>query len=129
MKIEKLLNEEISSELSELEKIDMGTDEHKTAVDKLTKLIDRAIELEKMNIESEDKYESRQFDEDYKIKQMNHDKKDKTVKNCISIIGIIIPTIVTIWGTLISLKFEEEGSVTTIMGRGFVNKLLPKSKN
>ena len=28
--------------------------------------------------------------------------------------------------TLTSLKFEEEGTVTTIVGRGFVNKLLPK---
>ena len=54
------------------------------------------------------------------------EKRDRRIKNGITIAGIVIPSIITIWGTIKSLNFEKEGTVTTIMGRGFINKLLPK---
>ena len=129
MKIEKLLSEEISSELKDLKEMDMGDESYTASVDGLTKLIDKSIEIEKMNIESEEKYESRKFDENYKTTQLIHEKRDSIVKNCISIFGIVVSTSITIWGTLVSLEFEKEGSVTTLIGRGFINKLLPRSKN
>ena len=59
-------------------------------------------------------------------KQMEEEKKDRWIKNGLAAAGIIIPTLVTIWGTVKSIKFEETGTITTIMGRGFINKLLPK---
>ena len=59
-------------------------------------------------------------------RQLQDEKKDRLVKNVLTLLGIAVPTVVTIWGTNKSLKFEETGSVTTIMGRGFINKLLPK---
>ena len=54
------------------------------------------------------------------------EKRDRRIKNGITIAGIVIPSLITIWGTIKSLNFEKEGTVTTIMGRGFINKLLPK---
>ena len=54
------------------------------------------------------------------------EKRDRRIKNGITIAGIVIPSVITIWGTIKSLNFEKEGTVTTIMGRGFINKLLPK---
>ena len=57
---------------------------------------------------------------------MEDEKKDRLIRNCISAAGIIIPSLLTIWGTFKTFKFEQEGTVTTIMGRGFINKLLPK---
>ena len=111
MNIQTLLHEEIAKQLTELKGMDAGTEEYKMAVDNLTKLTDRAIEMEKLDIETRDKKEER---------------VDRIIKNCLAGAGISIPTLVTIWGTLKSLKFEETGTVTTIMGRGFINKLLPK---
>lgn len=126
MNIETLLNDEIKSELDLLKDMEVGSDDYKMTVDGLVKLMDRAIEIEKINIEHEEKSSDREADTDIKLAQMEEDKKDRFVKNLISVAGILIPTAVTIWGTFKTLKFEQEGTVTTIMGRGFINKLLPK---
>lgn len=126
MKIETMLHAEIENEFETLKKLELGTDKYKATVDGITKLVDRAIEIDKMNIEQEEKYEVRRDENDFKTKQMKEDKRDRFVKNGIAVAGIVIPSAITIWGTLKTLKFEEEGTVTTIMGRGFVNKLLPK---
>ena len=126
MKIETMLHAEIENEFETLKKLELGTDKYKATVDGITKLVDRAIEIDKMNIEQEEKYEVRRDENDFKSKQMKEDKRDRFVKNGIAVAGIVIPSAITIWGTLKSLKFEEEGTVTTIMGRGFINKLLPK---
>lgn len=132
MKIETLLRDEIESEFKDLKEMALGTDEYKTTVDGLAKLMDRAIEMEKFNVECDEKIENRkiqEFDNDLKVKQMEEDRKDRFVRNVISVAGIIIPVCVTVWGTIKTFKFEEEGTVTTIMGRGFINKLLPKKQN
>ena len=126
MEIEELLDEEIQQEFSTLKKMGMGTEEYKTSVDGLTKLLDRAIEMKKIDIEEDDRIETREFENDLKLKQMKDDKIDRWIKNGLTALGIAVPTAVTIWGTLKSFKFEEEGTITTIMGRGFINKLLPK---
>ncbi len=125
-KLETLLNEEIQDEFEELGKLDVGSDKYRATVDGLTKLCDRAIELEKFKTEHEFKREQQAAEDDLKIEQLNDEKKDRLIKNSLTAAGIIIPTAVTIWGTIKSIKFEETGTITTIMGRGFIQKLLPK---
>lgn len=122
---ETLLFKEIDDELNELSKMEIGTDKYKATADVIAKLTDRAIELKKMDIEIAEKVENRKQDQ-LKIKQIEDEKIDRIVRNAISIAGIVVPVVVTVWGTIVTLKFEETGTVTTIMGRGFVNKLLPK---
>lgn len=126
MKIETLLQDEIRDEFDNLKKMELGSESYKLTVDGLNKLMDKAIEIDKFNVEVEEKARSREFDEQLRLEQMNDEKKDRKVKNGIAIAGIIIPAALTVWGTLKSFKFEEEGTVTTIMGKGFINKLLPK---
>lgn len=125
-KVETLLHEEIQEEFVELGKLEVGSDVYKTAVDGLTKLCDRAIELEKIKADKEFKREQLDVDTQMKTKQAEDERKDKLVKNILTGAGIVIPTAATIWGTLKSIKFEETGTITTIMGRGFIQKLLPK---
>ena len=115
MKIQTLLNEEIEAEFEKLKDMEKGTEEYKTTVDGLTKLVEKSNEMTKFEIEH-----------DEKVKQMKEEKKDRVIKNVLTACGIIVPTIVTIWGTKASFEFEKEGTITTIMGRGFINKLLPK---
>lgn len=122
MSIQNLLTEEIKSELQELNRITLGTDEYKTTVDGITKLVDRAIEFEKLDIQSEDKDQEKVL----KTAQMVEDRKARLSRDIIATAGIVIPSVLTVWGTLKSLKFEETGTVTTIMGRGFINRFIPK---
>ena len=125
MKIETILQEEIKSEFKELKSMELGTDKYKSTVDGLTKLVDRAIKIEELNNDAQDKiYKENELD--LKQQQLLEERKDRKVRNSITVASIVIPTIVTIWGTLKTLKFEEVGTVTTNAGRNFMNRLFKK---
>lgn len=126
MKVETVLHDEILNEFEELKKLEVGSDGYRAAVDGISKLLDRAIEYDKLDAECNERSLNRGFEEDYKLQLAEDEKRDRRIKNGITIAGIVIPSVITIWGTIKSLNFEKEGTVTTIMGRGFINKLLPK---
>lgn len=126
MDYKELLHEEIVDEFDNLKETEAGTEEYTKVVDGLTKLVDRAIKIEEIENEKQEKAKTREVETSLKLDQMKEDKIDRVVRNSLTAAGIIIPTLVTIWGTCKSIKFEETGTFTTIMGRGFINKLLPK---
>ena len=126
MSIKSLLDEEIRSEIEEVSKIEVGSDQHKVSVDSLAKLLDKHIELEKLEADAQEKYESRIAEQDLKREQIKNEKRDSIVKNVLTGVSVIGGFGLTVWGTCKSLKFEETGVVTSIMGRGFIQKLLPK---
>lgn len=121
-----LLENEIERLLKELSYENVTTDEYKTTVDELVKLIDRSNEARKIQNEYEEKVRCRERDYELKLKQLNDEKKSRVIDHSINIASVLVTSLITIWGTKVSLKFEETGSITTIMGRGFINKLLPK---
>ena len=124
MSIQKLLREEIESEFKELSKITPGGDEYRVAVDGITKLMDRAIELEKNEIDRQDRIDARDSENEFKTKQMEDEKKDRFVKNLLAGVGTIGGLVVTIWGAKKAWKFEETGTVASPVGRSFINKLI-----
>lgn len=166
MEIETLLHKEIKSNLELLEETSRDSDEYKQLVDVTTKLVDRAIDMEKIHAETEAKEKSRELERELKLKQIeeetkiklkqieedhefklkqleeagcaravdydlkktqaDEDRKGRIWRDAISIAGIVVPTWLTIWGTKKSFEFEKEGTITTIMGRGFIGKLLHK---
>ena len=126
MEFENLLTEEIQAEIETLKGMELGSELYKVAVDGITKLIDRSIDIEKYSAERKEKAEEKELEAYWKERESAEEKKDRRIKDGIAIAGIVLPIIVTIWGTKASFKFEEEGTITTIMGRGFINKLLPK---
>lgn len=126
MNIETLLYDAIETDFETLANAEVGSDERRATVDELTKLMDRMIEMEKVTNDCKDKTEIRENEQTVKMQQLEDDKKDRLVKNIMGAAGIVLPLLVTIWGTKVSLKFEETGSFTTIMGRGFIQKLLPR---
>lgn len=128
MNIKSILDEEIQDEIETLKKMELGNDTYKTTVDGISKLIDKRIELEKVENDRKNEFETRETEYELKLAEIEHEKKDQRVKNGIAIGGIVLPLAVTVWGTVKSIKFEEEGTISTIMGRGFIQKLLPKLK-
>ena len=124
--IETLLHEEIQDGFDALSRMERGTETHKTTVDEVAKLFDKAIEIEKLEMEAKEREKAREIEASLKRAQMEEDRKDRRVKNGIAIGGIVLPLVVTIWGTFKTFRFEETGTITTMMGRGFINKLIPK---
>ena len=126
MNIETMLNDEIRDELEELKKMELGTDKYKTAVDGLTKLIDKTIDLKKVEVERKERAEARDIETDLKLKQMEDDCKDRRVRNGLTAVSILGGLGVTVWGALKSWKFEETGVVTSTAGRKFISSLFFK---
>lgn len=126
MSYKTLLNEEIENEFKELKKLNVGSEQYKTAVDGLTKLMDKNLEIQKFEAECSEKNTSHCDDYELQTKQFESERRDRIVKNVLTAAGIVLPLGVTIWGTIVSMDFEKEETFTTIMGRGFIQKLLPK---
>lgn len=126
MNIETLLYDAIETDFEKLANEELGSDQRKATVDELTRLMDRAIEMERVTNDCDDKAKTRESEQLIKMQQLEDDKKDRLVKNVLSAAGVLLPILVTIWGTKVSLEFEKEGTFTTIMGRGFIQKLLPR---
>lgn len=124
MSIQRLLREEIESEFKELSKIAPGGDDYKIAVDGITKLMDRAIEMEKNELDRQDRIDARNSEDEFKTKQLEDEKKDRFVKNLLAGVGTIGGLAVTIWGAKKAWKFEETGTVASPVGRNFINKLI-----
>lgn len=126
MNIETQLYEVIRYGLADLDGDNLTGDERKAKLDEVTKLMDRAIEMEKLGIEAQDKAENRENDKAFKEQEMAEERKDRLIKNILNGMGIVLPIALTVWGTKKTFKFEETGTITTAMGRGFINKLFPK---
>lgn len=81
-------------------------------------------EIKRAQMEEEKRH--RRFEQEIRERQMKEERTNRIVTTIITATGIVLPIVVTIWGTKKSFEFEQTGTITTIMGRGFVNKLLPK---
>lgn len=122
MQVETMLNEEIAKELEELGKMELGTDEYRATVDGICKMTDKTLEFRKVRIARDDKT----LDYEMKESQMANEKKEKRIRVYLDVAGIVVPVAVTIWGTFKTFKFETTGTVTTILGRKFINNLIKR---
>ena len=54
------------------------------------------------------------------------DKTDKIIRNGLTAAGLVVTAGLTVWGTLKTFKFEETGTITSSIGRGFIQRLTPR---
>lgn len=128
MKIKTLLENEIQNEIEELGKCPIGTDEYKTRVDGVTKLTDRLIEFEKVNNDKYDREDTRYNEFQLKTAELEMERKDRKVKNWLTGVSMGTGFVVTCLGTWATFKFEETGTVTSLLGRTFIGRLVSKKQ-
>lgn len=104
MKIKKAIDKVILEDIEELDYETVGSDTRKALIDEVMKLTERRNEMNK-NFGN---------------------RVQEVARTVVSMAGIIIPAIVTIWGTIEVLQFEEEGTITSNAGRGFMSRLIPR---
>lgn len=141
--IKKLLEEEIKTEIKDLSRLAIGSDEKSDAIEGLAKLYKLIIEETKIELDSIDKYESRNSDEqlkreqlseqikardiEEKIKreQLNEQVKDRYFKLAVDA-GICIGTLIfySSWMKK-GFKFEETGTYTSTTFRGLFGRFRP----
>ena len=113
MDVKDVLINEFIEEVEKLKDMEVGSDQHKTTLDGVTKLADRLIEIEKFETECEEK-----------TKQKEDDKRDRYIKYGISIGTTLLSTTVYCFAFIASTNFERFGSFTTKGGQGSLRELL-----
>lgn len=129
-KFDRLLGEEVESQLEEVHKISLGTDESKIAIDGVAKLADRSIELEKLRIQEEDLAEKRNMDYELRSEQIKKEHLrgmiDIGTKVLIGLGGLAL----SVWGTIYTTNFEREDNYTTSASRSWISSLFkPKRRD
>lgn len=103
------LKDEILDNLEVMHMKDPSSAEYKNAVETTSMLIDKYSSLDKKSLRIE-----------------------KMIDYAIRIGAIVIPVTVdaalAVWGTKVTFEYEREGVISTFMGRGFINKLVPKKR-
>lgn len=126
MNVETRLYDEIETVHGKLMTLEPGTEEYNKVFDAYLKLNDRAIELYRIEADCEDKASARESAREIEKQKAKDEKGNRIAQAAINAAGIILPLILTVWGTNKSLKFEEEGTITSTAGRNFFSQLFRK---
>lgn len=121
-----LLDVEIEELFDKLSKLSPDSKEYGTVNDNLAKLMDRRLEIEKLEKSETQAEKQLKMTEAQAEKQLKEDRKARVVKNIIDVGAIVLPLAVTIWGAALSFTFEENGTISSTMGRKFMDKLIKK---
>ena len=128
MSVKNLLDDEIRNELENLGKEAIGSDNYKANLDGVTKLLDRKIEIEKLEMEHLDRSDSIVNESILKRAQLKEEKKDRMIKNGITIGTFVGSAALYVLAFVASTNFEREGTFTTEGGRGALRNLLKIKK-
>lgn len=124
MGVKRLLVEEFENELKELEKTELGTEQHKVMVDSVTKLADRIIEIDKHEQEAYDRETARINESSFKAMQLTDEKRDRWIKNGLTAVSTVGGLGLAFAAFVMSMNFEKEGTLTTEGGRTALRHLL-----
>lgn len=130
MSIKTQLEDEIRDEFEALRKIEVGSDTYRATVEGLTKLIDRKIEMDKVEVDARERVIKRNDDNEFKEMQLADDRKDRAIKNGLTVATLVITTGTTIWGILKSLKieFKDNEMITSTVGKELMKRVIPFKK-
>lgn len=110
-----ILDVEIEERSAKLANLEPGTKEYSDAVDGLTKLMDRRIEIEK--------FEAAEAQSEQQLKE---ERKSRLSKNLIDI-GLGLAGLgLTAWGMCVSIQFEKDDSFTSQLGKRSLDRILKK---
>lgn len=120
--IDEMLEDEIQDELKELSSIEVGSDKYKVAVEGITKLYEKQIEVKKFNADQEQKQKAQEATE----RQIELDERDRKIKNKLTGASIGVPALVTIGGTALMLWYEigKDGLISSLAGKGIIQRLI-----
>lgn len=109
MSIEKAMYDEVMNELEAVKKMELGSDQHVKTVGVVNSLVDRLGESQKLDNEAKRlEIEERKLD---------GEKRDRTIKNIITIGTNVLFLGVTIWANIDSKRFEQGFTHTTESGK------------
>lgn len=116
MSIKHKLVDEFNSELEALNTMEVGGDDYKVAVDGVTKIADRIIELERLESENQIRTNAQYNEIVTKMDQLKADKRDRLIKNCITGFNVVGGLGFAAWAFVASMKYEDKGLIPSTEG-------------
>lgn len=123
MSIERLLYEEVESQMQEIHKMQLGTDECVKAINAVGGMVDRIQEAEKIKNESR-KLEIEERKNDIEERKVESERFVQSMRNGITIAIALTYAAVEIWAHVSSKAFEQDYTQTTDSGRTSTRNLL-----
>lgn len=124
MNLKTKLSEEFESQMTELNNLQVGSDEYKIAVDGVTKLADRIIEIDKMENDFKLKEDTLVSNEVLKTKEIEIEKKDRKNRTVVEVLKVGVPTVAAFAMGIISMKWEKLDTLTSTAGKSSLRDLL-----
>ena len=113
-----LLHEQVQDALNGIDVTDIASEESAKAVENSIKLVDREIEMTKIQNDYDAKLAQVEADKEVKLQQIEEDKKSRWIDQAIDMGKFAIGLAVTAAVSTFAYKQEQEGNiVTTQQGR------------
>lgn len=126
--IERALKKEVLVDLSELERMGVGTEEHIAGMKTVCESIDRLTKLEEIRQKAITEEAKRLSEEAIAEKQAEKDEKADRRRIAIDVLGIGVPAIISCWGVITGLLYEERGIVKSPIVRKMFDKVMSMRK-
>ena len=138
--LEDKLERQVENGLNKMNNSDTGSEEYKATAELTLKCIDKLIDIQRTNNRLEQEIEKQEKEIELKERELiikeeeiKEQKKDRKVKNVITVCGVVIPALITVKELNLSKKialaafeFEKEGTVTSLMGRQALMRFIPR---
>lgn len=126
--IERALKKEVLLDLSELEKMGVGSEEHISGMKTVNEAIDRLTKLEEIRQKAITEEAKRLSEEAIAEKQAEQAKRCDRNRIITDMVGIGIPAAISCWAFITGLLYEERGIVKSNIVRKIFDKIITMRK-
>ena len=123
MSIERAMQDEVMNELKEVGKMELGSDQHVKTVGAINSMLDRLGESQKLDNEKK-RLEIEERKSLIEAARLESEKRDRAVKNGITIGTTLAFLGVQIGANIMSMRFEQGYTHTTEAGKNSSRTLL-----
>ena len=126
--IERALKKEVLLDLSELEKMGVGSEEHISGMKTVNEAIDRLTKLEEMRTKATIEEAKRLTEESIAQANLEETKRNDRRKVIVDSLSIGIPAVLSAWSFITGLLYEERGIVKSNIVRKIFDKIITMRK-
>ena len=126
--IERALKKEVLIDLSELERMGVGTEEHISGMKTVNEAIDRLTKLEELRTKSTIEEAKRLTEESIAQANLEETRRNDRRKVIVDSLSIGIPAVLSAWSFVTGLLYEERGIVKSNIVRKIFDKIITMRK-
>ena len=126
--IERALKKEVLLDLSELEKMGVGSEEHISGMKTVNEAIDRLTKLEELRTKATIEEAKRLTEESIAQANLEETKRNDRRKVIVDSLSIGIPAVLSAWSFITGLLYEERGIVKSNIVRKIFDKIITMRK-